>query len=476
MRSAGCLDGGSMLSQGEDAMQKTQSFVRLVRGLAALAVTLAASLAAAAPVAAQDKVVRVWHTETNPASVQAIAEIVARFEKTHRGIKIEAAALAWDDLEGKIQAALAAGAPPELSHGQPITCTALRQQGLLLPLDDVVQAIGENNLWDQIKQVCRADGHYYGLVHAAGTALLIHRADLAKKLGLKAPKTWDDLVANAKALTMDTNGDGKTDIYGLTIPGDNLFINIIVGELIAANGGQLFDGSNRPQFTDKKMIELLAFWKRLTPYMPPGWEGHSYLDTFTNMYGQKAAMMFQGYGRGASLIEKYAPTEMQNSEHFDVWMKPTGPSGSKPIVQVDEEPWMLFKDSQNPAAAKEFLKFFYADENYIEYIKSVPIHFFPVTKSLRQADAYKQIPMVKRWSGWLQVQEQALADDLARPTLVVKYEDLSDKPYLMQVLGSGIIRDMVLEATAEGVSPEAAAAKAQQRAEALIKKAGYAKW
>jgi multiple sugar transport system substrate-binding protein len=35
---------------------------------------------------------------------------------------------------------------------------------------------------------------------------------------------------------------------------------------------------------------------------------------------------------------------------------------------------------------------------------------------------------------------------------------------------------MVLEATAEGVSPEAAAAKAQQRAEALIKKAGYAKW
>jgi ABC-type glycerol-3-phosphate transport system substrate-binding protein len=324
--------------------------------------------------------------------------------------------------------------------------------------------------------VCRADGHYYGLVHAAGTALLIYRADLAKKLGLKAPKTWDDLVANAKALTMDTNGDGKPDIYGLTIPGDNLFINIIVGELIAANGGQLFDASNRPQFTDKRMIEVLVLWKQLTPYMPPGWEGHSYLDTFANMYGQKAAMMFQGYGRGASLIEKYAPKEMQNTDHFNVWMKPTGPSGSKPVVQVDEEPWMLFKGSQNPEAAKEFLKFFYQDENYVEYIKSVPIHFFPITKSLRQSDKYKQIPMVKRWGGWLEVQEQALANDLGRPTLVVKYEDLSDKPYLMQVLASGIIRDMVLEATAEGASPEDAAANAQKRAEALIKKAGYAKW
>ena len=104
-------------------------------------------MAANVGAAAQDKVVRIWHTETNPASVRAVAEIVARFEKSCPGIKIEAAALAWDDLEGKIEAALAAGAPPELSHGQPITCSALRQQGRLLPLDDVVRAIGENNLW-----------------------------------------------------------------------------------------------------------------------------------------------------------------------------------------------------------------------------------------------------------------------------------------------------------------------------------------
>jgi len=58
----------------------------------------------------------------------------------------------------------------------------------------------------------------------------------------------------------------------------------------------------------------------------------------------------------------------------------------------------------------------------------------------------------------------------------VEYEDLNTKPYLMQVLGSGIIRDMVLETAVEGKKPEEAAAKAQTRAEALIKKAGYARW
>jgi len=425
---------------------------------------------------AAKKVVHVWHTETNPKSREAIANIVSRFEKLHPDIKVEAEALAWGDLEGKIMAALAAGSPPELSHGQPITCAALQEKGLLLPLDDVVQAIGEDNIWDQIKQVGKFGDHYYGLVHAAGTSLLVYRKDLAQKKGLKNPKTWDDLLAVAKELTMDTNGDGKIDIYGLTIPGGNLFINILMGELTKANGGILFDDQNRPRFTDKTMIETLNFLKALTQYLPPGWEGHGYRETFANMYGQKAAMMFQGYGRGASLIEQYAPKNMTSTDYFDVWIKPQGPSGTKPAAQVDEEPWMLFKGCKYPGEAKEFLKFFYQDENYLEYIQTVPIHFFPITKSLRQSSAYKETPMIKRWKGWLDVQEYYLDNDLVKPTLVIDWKDMGTKPYLMEILGSGVLKDMVLEVTKEGVAPEKAAARAQKKAEEIVKDRGYAKW
>jgi multiple sugar transport system substrate-binding protein len=228
---------------------------------------------------AAQKVIHVWHTETNPKSREAVANIVARFEALHPDIKVEAEALAWGDLEGKIMAALAAGSPPELSHGQPITCAALQEKGLLLPLDDVVKAIGEDNIWDQIKKVGKFGDHYYGLVHAAGTSLLIYRKDLAEKKGLTPPKTWDDFLGVAKSLTMDTNGDGKIDIYGLTIPGDNLFINILMGELTKANGGILFDDQNKPHFTDLTMIQSLIFIKELTKYMHPGWEGDGYRET-----------------------------------------------------------------------------------------------------------------------------------------------------------------------------------------------------
>jgi multiple sugar transport system substrate-binding protein len=424
---------------------------------------------------AADKVVRIWHTETEPQTVKAFNDIARRFEAKNPGVKIEAEGLAWGDLEGKIMAALAAGAPPELSHGQPITCTALQAKGLLAPLDDVVASIGAGNLWDQVKRVCNVDGKQYGLVHAAGTSLLIYRKDIATKAGVKPPKTWADLLAAAKAMTQDTNGDGRIDVYGVTIPGDNLFINIMFGELIKANGGALFDKSNKPLLTDRKVIETLEFWRELAQYAPPGWEGHGYLQTFQNLYGQKAAMMFQGYGRGAGMIEKFAPKEMANDKTFDVWVKPHGPSGSAPAAQVDEEPWMLFKDARNKAEAVEFLKFFYKDENYVEYIRTVPIHFFPVTKSLRQAKAYQEIEMIQRWKGWLDAQEQYLEKDWGKPTLVVDWEDMTTKPYLMEVLGSGILRDMVMDVVVEKTPAPRAAEKAQKRLEELMRSKGYLK-
>ena len=279
--------------------------------LRALAVLVLLSLGLHAN--AQQKVIRVWHTETQPNSQEAMRNIAKRFEAQNPGVRVEVEALAWGDLEPRIMSSLAAGSPPELSHGQPITCAALQSKGLLLPLDEVVSAIGEANIFEQVKRVCRVGSSQYGLVHAAGTSLLIYRKDLAQKAGLKPPKTWADLVANAKAFSAQ-------GMAGITIPGDNLFINILLGELIKANGGALFDRQNRPQMTSKQMIETLEFIRELTRYAPKGWEGHGYLETFANLYGQKAAMMYLGYGRGASLIEKGAPKEMANAETFDVWV------------------------------------------------------------------------------------------------------------------------------------------------------------
>jgi len=74
------------------------------------AAVLATALFAGA--AQAQKVVRVWHTETEPQTIKAFNDIARRFEAKNPGIKIEAEGLAWGDLEGKIMAGLPSRRPP----------------------------------------------------------------------------------------------------------------------------------------------------------------------------------------------------------------------------------------------------------------------------------------------------------------------------------------------------------------------------
>jgi multiple sugar transport system substrate-binding protein len=425
------------------------------------------------PVFGEEKVVRVWHTESQPRTVQVMNDIARRFEAAHPGIKIETEALVWSELEGRIAAALAAGLPPELSHGQPITCAALHATGQILPLDEVVEAIGPQNVSPLMKRLGQFDGHQYGLSHAVATSLLVYRKDMAERLGVAEPHSWTDLLAAADTLTQDINGDGRTDVYGVNLPGDNLFVNIILGELIRANGGALFDKANRPLITDRKMIETLEFLQKLLVYALPGWQSQTYQQSYQNFISGKSAILLSGYGRGAGLIERTLSKEMVTEQKFGVWIKPHGPSGSSPAAQIDGEPWMLFKESKHPKEAIEFLKFFYRDENYLDYVATVPIHLLPITLSLRRSDTYQHNGMLQRWKSWIDVQQIYLDNDYAKPTLVTEWSDLTEKPYLLDVLNSGILRDMVMDVAIERQDPKAAAERAQKRLEVLLQSVGH---
>ena len=50
---------------------------------------------------------------------------------------------------------------------------------------------------------------------------IIYRKDRFKEAGLEIPKTWDEFVECAKALTKDTDGDGEVDQWGFGMVGSN---------------------------------------------------------------------------------------------------------------------------------------------------------------------------------------------------------------------------------------------------------------
>ncbi len=436
------------------------------------AVTAWAFLALAGVAGAQEKkVVRIWHTETESQTVAMLNQIIADFEKTRPDIQVKAEALAWGDLETKLTAALAAGAPPEASHGQAITCASFAAKGLLRPVDDLVDSLGKDNLIEGFRNLCRVDGKYYGVGHSAAASVFVYRKDLLAQKGLKPPRTWDELIQAAE--TLKETKDGQVTRWGLTLSGQPLFVNIQVGELLRSNGGRLFDAEGRPTLTEKPVIELLDFYKRLNAVLPPGWTSHSYLDTFANLANGRAAMQYQAYGRGTGYIEKYAAADIADPEHFAVTDKVVGPSGKMSVAQIDSEPWMVFKQAKHPNEAVEFLKFFYKEENYVRYLHTVPIHLLPMTRSVYRSPKYLDNPTIKKWRSWVDMQEAYFKADRVRPVLVMEWDDMK-KPYLLEVMGSGILVDMVLDSV-KGMPSAEAAAKAQKRVEDLLTRAGYLK-
>jgi len=424
---------------------------------------------------AEKKVVRVWHTETEPATIAAFQEIINDFEKLHPDITIKQEGLAWGDLEAKLTAALAAGSPPDAAHGQAVTCASFYAKGLLRSQEDIAAVIGRDNIWEPVRMQCFHDGKYYGIPHSPNVSLLIYRKDIFKAKGLKQPETWDDFIKVAQAM-MERDKDGRVTRYGLSLPGTPLFINILVGELTAANGGRLFDlKTGRPAFTEKQVVEVLDFYKKLNDtVLPPGWLGHAYLDTFANLATGKAATLYQGYGRGAGYIEKYAPKGTGNPDHFGVMVKPHGPSGKQTAAQIDAEPWMIFKNAKYPEEAAEFIKFFFKEEEYIKYLHTVPIHLLPTLKSVQRSKAYQANEMYQRWREWVDMDYYYFEKNLAKPTLITQWADLK-LPFGLEILGSGIVVDMVTDAV-RGMPSKEAAAKAQARAEELITKLGYKRW
>src|SRR5437773_7300659 len=162
----------------------------LAAALSALVLVLSVALAEAA----DKKVIRLWQTETEPQTLAVLNQMAAEYEKTHPDVSVKIEGLAWGDLEKKLTAALAAGAPPDAAHGQPITCVSFAAKGLLRPVDDLVAAIGKDNLLDAFRSLCQWDGRYYGVGHSPASSLFVYRNDLLALEGLRVPKTLDELI------------------------------------------------------------------------------------------------------------------------------------------------------------------------------------------------------------------------------------------------------------------------------------------
>ena len=149
-------------------------------------------------------------------------EVVAAFEAENPDIDVELEQVPFNALFEQIQVRLQAESvtPDVISVDVPLVA-GYGLRGWLLPLDEYF-VMGEQDDW--LEAAVEA-GSYNGELLAApvstSTQLLIYNADIFAAAGIEPPGendrwTYEYIAEIAPQLTMDSDGDGATDIWGFT--------------------------------------------------------------------------------------------------------------------------------------------------------------------------------------------------------------------------------------------------------------------
>jgi multiple sugar transport system substrate-binding protein len=220
---------------------------------------------------------------------------IKNFEKL-TGIKVQAEYYSSAPLRRKLLLELAAkNQDLDVFQGMQKTNYQYHNAGWLEPLDKYLKdpsLTSPDFDYDDIFPRVRAviDGQTIGLTTSTNPQVLFYRKDLFEKYNIKVPTTWPELEAAAKKLTLDTNGDGKTDIYGW-IARMNTENTAPFANFVYSNGAAYLDANRKPIFNSPEFVEGIKFYGHMMKtYGPLGGATIGWKEVFAAYAQGKAAM------------------------------------------------------------------------------------------------------------------------------------------------------------------------------------------
>jgi alpha-glucoside transport system substrate-binding protein len=153
---------------------------------------------------------------------KAFEKVIAGFNQQYPNVKVTYQSKG-NDIPTVLSTAIAGGNPPDMADvAQPGLVKQLVQQGHLKPITYAKPAIGDNfsPAWEKLGQV---NGKDYALLYkASNKSTLWYNVNVLKQAGVKAPKTWSQLISDAKTIKASgtpayslcgANGWTLTDIF-----------------------------------------------------------------------------------------------------------------------------------------------------------------------------------------------------------------------------------------------------------------------
>jgi N,N'-diacetylchitobiose transport system substrate-binding protein len=204
--------------------------------------------------------VRVWlfREVANKPKAKVVKDVVQRFEKQHKDVRVDVQYIPVDSRAEKIKGALndPDSAPDLMEYGNTDTAGYVDDGGL-------ADISGEFEKWDATRDLdatarksVTVDGKQYGVPLFVGVRALYYRTDVFKDLHLKPPRTLRELGRTAKRIHAE-----REDMYGIAVGGAYTYGAM---PFIWAHGGQLAKETGGGKYTSA--VDSAAARKGITAY------------------------------------------------------------------------------------------------------------------------------------------------------------------------------------------------------------------
>lgn len=203
-----------------------------------------------------------WHGYTE-ADGDVLEQIVADFNESQDDVVVSTEVNPWAVIDDTLLPALSADNGPQIVAMPAERMPVYAASGALSPLDDFYADESSNtaSLNENAVDMVTVDGSKYGVPTGFVPLAMFYNKALFAAAGItEVPETWDDWVATAKQLTVDANGDGEPEQYGLVLPDHATVANGVWPSLFYGNGGSIVEGGDTATIDSPENAETLEFW------------------------------------------------------------------------------------------------------------------------------------------------------------------------------------------------------------------------
>jgi len=314
---------------------------------------------------------------------------MSAFHEKYPWIDLETLVVAPSEVGPKLLATVAGGEPPDLCLVPVGYYLHFAQSGQLLDLTPLAEAEG----WDWKNYYLPAsvdfysvDGKLYGQRECVMNKSLAYNKDMFDAAGLEYPDdtwTWDDLLEAAKKLTLDTDGDGEIDQWGIS----NRLIDY--WSWMWSAGAELFNEDfTEIRTDDPKVVEVFQWLADLThkyKVHPPVEVQEAYPFVGAGVFVQgKAATHIINYLTVAIFIPTVAP-----DLNYDVAPFPMHPETGLRGSGTGGPVYCVFAATEHPEEAYRVWRFMASDEG--GYARSVGMGGIPLLPNAKNPDDWPML-------------------------------------------------------------------------------------